>query len=87
MIQYKASYRGSDGTVLAEVLDFPGAVSFGATLDEARTALAGALQDLAEALILEGKALPVPDPAKSSPESDVEEAIVLDLRARALAVA
>jgi predicted RNase H-like HicB family nuclease len=77
MIAYKASFRTEGDVVLAEVLDFPGVLSFGHTLDEARGALAGALRDMAETLILEGRPLPSPNPEASREDSDVEEPIAL----------
>ena len=40
MLAYKAMYKFIDEGVHAEVLDFPGAISFGADMDEARRMLA-----------------------------------------------
>jgi predicted RNase H-like HicB family nuclease len=48
MLVYKAAYKLVEGVYLSEVLDFPGTVSFGTTLDEARRNLAGAFYDMAE---------------------------------------
>jgi hypothetical protein len=45
-------------------LDFPGAISFGKTLDEAREMLAGALVDMAETNLLMGEPPPRPDPPR-----------------------
>ena len=39
MLTYKAMFKNVDGGIHAEVLDFPGAISFGADLDEARRML------------------------------------------------
>ena len=36
MLVYKSVYKWEEGVCLGEVLDFPGTVSFGHTLDEAR---------------------------------------------------
>lgn len=47
MITYKAMYKYVDGGVHAEVLDFPGAISFGKSLDDAKEMLAAALQAFA----------------------------------------
>jgi predicted RNase H-like HicB family nuclease len=58
MSTYKAMYKFLDKGVHAEVLDFPGAISFGADLDEARRMLASALVDMAETNLLGGEALP-----------------------------
>ena len=81
MLTYKAMYKYVDGGVHAEVLDFPGAISFGKTLDEAREMLAGALVDMAETNLLMGEPLPRPDPSATDAQSDVEEAIHLLLSA------
>ena len=43
MLTYKAMYKFLDQGVHAEVLDFPGTITFGATLEEARRLLASAL--------------------------------------------
>jgi predicted RNase H-like HicB family nuclease len=80
MLVYKSAYRWEDGTCLGEVLDFPGTVSFGRSLDEARENLAGALQDMAETNLLRGEPLPVPDPARSNPQAELEEPIYLMLQ-------
>jgi predicted RNase H-like HicB family nuclease len=48
MLTYKAMYKYLDEGVHAEVLDFPGVISFGETLEEARRMLASALVDMAE---------------------------------------
>lgn len=82
MLTYKAMYKFLDGgDVHGEVLDFPGAITAGHSLDEARELLASALQDVAEAALLAGESLPRPDPHASAPESDIEEPIHLLLTA------
>jgi predicted RNase H-like HicB family nuclease len=81
MLTYKAMYKFCDDGVHAEVLDFPGAISCGKNLDEAREQLAGALVDMAETNLLRGRALPPPDPTISSPDADLEEPIHLILQA------
>ena len=77
MLTYKAMYKSVPGGVHAEVLDFPGAISFGRDLDDARRQLASALVDMAETNLLAGEPLPVPDPARTDPEADLEEPIHL----------
>jgi predicted RNase H-like HicB family nuclease len=74
-------YKDVEGGVYAEVLDFPGAISFGKDLSEARKNLADAFVDMAETHLLLGKALPRPDASKSDPEADIEEPIHLLLTA------
>jgi len=80
MLVYKSAYKWEEGVCLGEVVDFPGTVSFGHTLDEARANLAGALRDMAETNLLQGEALPVPDPTRSDPEAELEEPIYLVLQ-------
>jgi len=80
MLIYKSAYTWEDGVCLGEVLDFPGTVSFGNTLDEARASLAGALRDMAETNLLQGESLPIPDPSRSDPQADLEEPIYLLLQ-------
>jgi predicted RNase H-like HicB family nuclease len=80
MITYKAAYRFEDGVYLGEVLDFPGTVACGATLEEARLNLADALLDMAETNLELGETLPRPDASRTKPESDIEEPIYLVLQ-------
>jgi predicted RNase H-like HicB family nuclease len=81
MLTYKAMYKFLESGVHAEVLDFPGVITCGASLDEARRLLASALVDMAETHLLQGEALPIPDPMATDPESDLEEPIHLLLTA------
>lgn len=80
MLTYKAAYKSAEGIYLGEVLDFPGTVSFGHTLDEARRNLAGALYDMAVTNLLRGEALPLPDANRSDPDADLEEPIYLTIQ-------
>ena len=73
MLTYKAMYKFLSDGVHGEVLDFPGAITCGRDLDQARDLLAGALVDMAETSLLLGEALPQPDPDLSDPEADLEE--------------
>ena len=81
MLTYRAMYKFVDGGVHAEVLDFPGAITCGADLPEARRLLAAALVDMAETSLLAGEPLPTPDLGRTDPESDIEEPIHLLLTA------
>ncbi|MGI8981161.1 MAG: type II toxin-antitoxin system HicB family antitoxin [Pirellulaceae bacterium] len=81
MLTYKAAYPFVDGGVHAHVVDFPGAITCGCDLAEARRLLASALRDLAELCLERGEVLPVPDPSQSDPDADVEEPLYLHLRA------
>jgi len=80
MLVYKSAYKWEDGVCLGEVLDFPGTVSFGQTLDEARANLAGALRDMAETNLLRGEPLPIPDATRTDPQADLQEPIYLLLQ-------
>ena len=53
---------------VAEALDFPGAVSQGFDLPDARLMIASAMEDMAQILLEEGKPLPIP--AAEAPQSD-----------------
>jgi predicted RNase H-like HicB family nuclease len=77
MLTYKAMYKFLDQGVHGEVLDFPGTITYGETLQEARRLLAGALVDMAETALLNGEPLPHPDPSTTDPEADLEEPIHL----------
>ena len=81
MITYRAMYKFLEGNVHGEVLDFPGAISSGSDLDDARRMLRSALVDMAETCLAYGEALPKPNPAASDFESDIEEPIHLLLTA------
>ncbi|ETX00541.1 MAG: hypothetical protein ETSY1_10860 [Candidatus Entotheonella factor] len=81
MLIYKAMYKFIDEGVHAEVLDFPGVITFGGNLEEARTLLASALVDMAETNLHHGDPLPQPAPNATDPEADLEEPIYLLLTA------
>jgi predicted RNase H-like HicB family nuclease len=81
MLTYKAMYKFLEHGVHAEVLDFPGTITAGDTLQEARRLLASALVDMAETALLHGEAIPQPDPSCTDPEADLEEPIYLLLTA------
>jgi predicted RNase H-like HicB family nuclease len=83
VITYKAMYKFEPDGVHAQVLDFPGAISCGRDLDEARRELAGALVDMAETTVMQKQPLPLPDPAATDPDADLEEPIHLLLSAAA----
>lgn len=81
MLTYKAMYKFLDDGVHAEALDFPGVITAGATIEEARRQLASALVDMAETALLLGEPLPQPDPTRTDPDADIEEPIHLLLTA------
>lgn len=81
MLRYKAGYKFVTTGVRAQVLDFPAAITCAADLAEARRLLTVALVDVAEAAMESGLPLPLPEPAASDPEMDIEEPIYLHLTA------
>lgn len=81
MLTYKAMYKFLERGVHAEVLDFPGAITCGTNLEEARRLLASALVDMAETNLLRGEPLPQPDPSCTDSDADLEEPIHLLLAA------
>jgi predicted RNase H-like HicB family nuclease len=81
MLTYKAAYQEVDGQICAELLDFPGVVTFGADWEEARRMLASALVTMAETSLMMGEPLPRPDPTRTDPDADLEEPIFLLLSA------
>ena len=81
MLTYKAMYKFLDDGIHGEVLDFPGVITWGASLEETRRLLASALSDMAETNLLNGEPLPSPDPDATDAEADLEEPIHLLLTA------
>jgi predicted RNase H-like HicB family nuclease len=67
--------------VVAEALDFPGAVSQGFDLQDARLMISSAIEDLAQLLLEAGKPLPVPAVDLHAPEADLIELIPLSVHA------
>ena len=67
--------------VVAEALDFPRAVTQGFDLPDARLMIASALEDLAQALLEEGKALPSPSDDAHCPDADLIELVPLSVHA------
>ncbi len=63
--------------VVAKALDFPGAVTQRSDLADARSMIARALEDLAEAMLEKGKALPVPSETANSADADPIELLPL----------
>ncbi len=86
MLRYHVAYflpRGDDRMVVAEVLDFPGVVSQGFDLADARVMIASALEDIAQMHLEEGRALPVPNPNATVADADLIELLPLSVEAGA----
>jgi predicted RNase H-like HicB family nuclease len=82
MLRYRVAFylpREEGKMVVAEALDFPGAVSQGFDLADARLMISSALEDLAQTLLEEGKPLPKPNPDASAPEADLVELLPLSV--------
>jgi predicted RNase H-like HicB family nuclease len=75
--------RGNDRMVVAEVLDFPGVLSQGFDLADARVMIASALEDVAQMHLEEGKALPIPNPDATAADADLIELLPLSVEAGA----
>jgi predicted RNase H-like HicB family nuclease len=82
MLRYHVAFhlpRQTGEMVVAEALDFPGAVTQGFDLADARVMIASAMEDLAECLLEEGKPLPTPD-RDASKDADLIELVPLSVR-------
>ena len=81
MLRYHIAFylpRAAGGMVVAEALDFPGAVTQGFDLPDARLMIASAMEDLAQCLLEEGKPLPVPNQAAAA-DADLIELVPLSV--------
>ena len=84
MLRYHVAFhlpRAPGEMVVAEALDFPGAVTQGFDLPDARLMIASALEDLGQALLEEGKALPVPSASVQRDDADLIELVPLSVHA------
>jgi predicted RNase H-like HicB family nuclease len=84
MIRYRVAFylpNTPGEMVVAEALDFPGAVTQGFDLQDARLMIATALEELAQILLQEGKALPIPSDDAQNPEADLIELVPLSIHA------
>ena len=81
MLRYHIAFhlpREVGEMVVAEALDFPGAVTQGFDLADARLMIASAMEDLAECLLEEGKPLPIPNPDVAA-DADLIEPLAIAL--------
>ena len=83
MLRYHVAFhlpRAVGEMVVAEALDFSGAVTQGFDLPDARLMIAGAMEDLAQCLLEEGKPLPCPNP-NAATDADLIELLPLSIHA------
>jgi predicted RNase H-like HicB family nuclease len=88
MLRYHVAFylpREAGEMVVAEALDFPGAVTQGFDLSDARLMIASALEDLAQSLLEDGRPLPIPDPDATA-NADMVELVPLTVHFGALRV-
>ncbi len=82
MLRYHVAFYlppRTERMVVAKALDFPGAVSQGFGLGDARNMIVAAMEDLARSYLEEGRALPVPDPQAGDPKADLIELVPLSV--------
>jgi predicted RNase H-like HicB family nuclease len=82
MLHYHVAFYlpgAGEKVVVAEARDFPGAVSQGFDLADARLMIASAMEDLAMLLLEEGKPLPKPNPEAVAAEADLIERVPLSV--------
>jgi predicted RNase H-like HicB family nuclease len=81
MLKYHAAFFPiEDDWYLAEVLDFPGVITQGRDLDDARFMVRDALKLMAECYLEEGKALPKPNPRARNKKARFVEPVYLTVR-------
>jgi predicted RNase H-like HicB family nuclease len=86
MLQYHAAFympKKPGDMVVVELLDFPGVLSQGFDLADARVMIASALEDMAGDYLEQGRSLPPPDPGATDPEADLIELLPLRVTAGA----
>ncbi len=82
MLRYHVGFympRNTGEMVVAEALDFPGAVSQGFDLADARAMITDALEELGQTLLEEGKPLPLPAVNADPGQADLVELIPLSV--------
>ena len=81
MLEYHAAYYPiEDGWYMAQVLDFPAAISQGRTLRSARRMIRDALKLIAEVRVENGQPLPTPNPKAHDKNAELVEPIILKIR-------
>jgi predicted RNase H-like HicB family nuclease len=83
MLEYHAAYYPiEDGWYMVRVLDFPGTISQGRDLDQARRMIRDALCLMAEYKLEQGEGLPAPNPRARDKKAALVEPIKLRIRAQ-----
>jgi predicted RNase H-like HicB family nuclease len=83
MLEYHAAYYAiEDGWFMVRVLDFPGVISQGKSIDHARKMIKDGLCLMAEHKLDEGAPLPVPNPRARDKKAVLVESIKLKMRAK-----
>ena len=83
MLEYHTAYYPiEDGWFMVRVLDFPGVISQGRTIDQARRMIKDALCLMAEHRLEQGETLPKPNPRARDKKAMLVETIRLKIRAR-----
>jgi predicted RNase H-like HicB family nuclease len=83
MLSYHAAYYPiEDGWFMVRVLDFPGAISQGRSIEHARKMIKDALCLMAEHRLEQGEPLPRPNPRARDKKAVRIEAISLKIAAR-----
>lgn len=88
MLRYHVAFylpHAAGEMVVAEALDFPGAITQGFDLADARLMIASAMEDLAQCLLEEGKPLPTPNP-EAAVDADLIELVPLTVHVGTLRV-
>jgi predicted RNase H-like HicB family nuclease len=81
MLEYHAAYYPlAGGWYMAKVVDFPGTISQGKDLENARWMIRDALKLMAECTIERGKSLPRPNPRARDKKAELVEPVLLTVR-------
>ncbi len=83
MLEYHAAYYPiEDGWFMVRVLDFPGVISQGKSIEHARKMIKDALCLMAEHKLEQGTTLPAPNPRARDKKATFVESIRLKMRAK-----
>lgn len=81
MLEYHAAfYRIEDGWYMVRVLDFPGTITQGRDLEDARFMIRDALRLMAECTLERGESLPRPNPRAKDKKAERIEPLRLAVR-------